>query len=190
MTELTPFVSSYESTPLSSTVNSKTGTKIERFQTEYDESPNLKGTIKRITLGENTPLKELGVDTIEIHKVPGQNGELTFSKSVIPGDNFHWEGATFKIGEKSMIKKFLNVLRELPKERFEFYKDITNRCMQYALDCEYITIDNKLTVHVITQEQLYTDPVLSDSLKLSSCLYKVFTQNIINTYYSFGIKKL
>lgn len=76
------------------------------------------------------------------------------------------------------------------EERFEFYKDITNRCMQYALDCEYITIDNKLTVHVITQEQLYTDPVLSDSLKLSSCLYKVFTQNIINTYYSFGIKKL
>ena len=76
------------------------------------------------------------------------------------------------------------------EERFEFYKDITNRCLQYALDCKYIEIDKNLTVHVITDEYVFTDPVLSDSLNLSSCLYRVFTRNIINTYYSFGIKKL
>ena len=75
------------------------------------------------------------------------------------------------------------------EERFEFYKDITNRCLQYALDCKYIEIDKNLTVHVITDDQLYTDPILSDSLNLSSSLYRVFTRNVINTYYSFGIKK-
>lgn len=74
--------------------------------------------------------------------------------------------------------------------RFEFYKDITNRCLQYALDCRYIEIDKNLTVHVITDERMFTDPVLSDSLNLSSNLYRVFTRNVINTYYSFGIKKL
>lgn len=76
------------------------------------------------------------------------------------------------------------------EERFTFYKGITNRCLQYALDCKYIEIDKNLTVHVISNEQMFTDPILTDSLKLSSILYKVFTRNVINTYYSFGIKKL
>ena len=76
------------------------------------------------------------------------------------------------------------------EERFEFYKDITNRCLQYALDCGYIEIDKNLTVHVISNEQMFTDPILTNSLKLSSILYRVFTRNVINTYYSFGIKKL
>lgn len=76
------------------------------------------------------------------------------------------------------------------EERFEFYKDITNRCLQYALDCRYIEIDKNLTIHVITDEQMFTDPILKDSLTLSSNLHRVFTRNVINIYYSFGIKKL
>lgn len=76
------------------------------------------------------------------------------------------------------------------EERFEFYKNITNRCLQYALDCGYIEIDKNLTVHVISNEQMFTDPILTNSLKLSSILYRVFTRNVINIYYSFGIKKL
>ena len=76
------------------------------------------------------------------------------------------------------------------EERFEFYKNITNSCLQYALDCKYIEIDNNLSVHVITDEHMFTDPLLKDSLTLSSSLYRVFTRNVINTYYSFGIKQL
>ena len=76
------------------------------------------------------------------------------------------------------------------EERFEFYKDITNRCLQYALDCKYIEIDKNLTVHVITDEQLLSDSALSKSFLLASNLHKVFTRNVINIYYSFGIKKL
>ena len=76
------------------------------------------------------------------------------------------------------------------EERFDFYKDITNRCLQYALDCKYIKITPNLSVSVITDKSMFTDPTLSDSFKLASCLHKIFTQNVINTYYSFGIKKL
>lgn len=76
------------------------------------------------------------------------------------------------------------------EERFEFYKDITNKCLQYALDCKYIEIDNNLAVRVITNDSMYSDPFLSESLILSSKLYKVFNQDVINTYYSFGIKRL
>ena len=76
------------------------------------------------------------------------------------------------------------------EERFEFYKDITNRCLQYALDCGYIEIDMNLTVHVVSNEHMFTDQLLNDSLTLSSSLYRIFTRNVINTYYLFGIKKL
>ena len=76
------------------------------------------------------------------------------------------------------------------EERFEFYKGITNRCLQYALDCKYIEIDKNLTVHVITDEQLLSDSALSESFSLASNLHKVFTRNVINIYYSYGIKKL
>ena len=76
------------------------------------------------------------------------------------------------------------------EERFVFYKDITNKCLQYALDCKHIEIDNNLAVRVITDDSMYSDPFLSESLILSSKLYKVFNQDVINTYYSFGIKRL
>lgn len=76
------------------------------------------------------------------------------------------------------------------EERFVFYKDITNKCLQYALDCKYIEIDNDLTVRVITNDSMYSDPFLSESLILTSNLYKIFNQDVINIYYSFGIKRL
>lgn len=111
---------SYELTPLSKTVNAKTGTTIENFLTEYDKLPNVQGTQKKITLGENTSLKNLGVDVVEIHKAPGQIGTITFSKETHPKEGY-WEGAEFKIGETKAIRKFINMLRELPKEELAFY---------------------------------------------------------------------
>ena len=82
------------------------------------------------------------------------------------------------------------LLHEFVDDKKVTYKDITNKCLQYALDCKYIVIDNNLTVRVITNDFMYSDPFLSDSLILSSNLYKIFNQDVINTYYSFGIKEL
>ena len=76
------------------------------------------------------------------------------------------------------------------EERFEYFKDITNHCLQYALECEYIQINDDLSVSVLTDHNLQTDSSLTKSINLASQLHKIFTRNIINTYYAFGIYKL
>ena len=76
------------------------------------------------------------------------------------------------------------------EERFCFYKEQTNKCMQYAIDCKYIEVDKDLAVTVINDSNVLTDSRLSKSINLSSQLYKIFTKNVINTYYAFGIKAL
>ncbi|SHO62008.1 three component ABC system middle component [Algoriphagus zhangzhouensis] len=76
-------------------------------------------------------------------------------------------------------------------DRFEHYQHITNLCLKYALECDYIKINQNLKVTVITDEILYTDPSLKKSLEISNNLHKVFKKiNIVNIYQAFGIKKL
>lgn len=76
------------------------------------------------------------------------------------------------------------------EERFYFYKEQTNKCLQYAIDCKYIKIDKNLAVNVINDCKTLTAPCMNKSINLSSQLYKIFTKNVINTYYAFGIKAL
>lgn len=76
------------------------------------------------------------------------------------------------------------------EERFEYFKDITNSCLQYALECGYIKINNDLSVTVLTDNNLQTDCRLSKSINLASQLHKIFTRDVINTYYAFGIYRL
>lgn len=76
------------------------------------------------------------------------------------------------------------------EERFYFYKEQTNKCLQYAIDCKYIRVDENLAVTVINDSNVLTDSRLNKSINLSSQLYKIFTKNVINTYYTFGIKAL
>lgn len=75
-------------------------------------------------------------------------------------------------------------------ERFEYYKQITNNCLQYAADCKYLKIDDDLSIIVDLETSLYTDPSLADSLRLASQLHKIFTLDVLNTYLAFGIKHL
>ncbi len=76
------------------------------------------------------------------------------------------------------------------EERFYYYQGLTNRCLQYAIDCNYLEVDNNLRVTVINSKGMLTDSSLSTSINLASQLYKIFTKDIINTYYAFGIKAL
>lgn len=76
------------------------------------------------------------------------------------------------------------------EERFEYFKDITNHCLQYALECGYIKINDDLSVTVLVDNNLQIDCRLSKSINLVSQLHKIFTRNVINTYYAFGIYKL
>ena len=76
------------------------------------------------------------------------------------------------------------------EERFEYFKDIINHCLQYALGCGYIKINDDLSVTVLVDNNLQIDCRLSKSINLASQLHKIFTRNVINTYYAFGIYKL
>lgn len=76
------------------------------------------------------------------------------------------------------------------EERFYYYKEQTNKCLQYAIDCKYIGIDKNLTVTVINDDNMLTDARLNKNLILASQLYKIFSKNVINTYYAFGIKAI
>ncbi len=76
------------------------------------------------------------------------------------------------------------------EERFYFYKEQTNMCLQYAIDCRYIEVDKNLTVIVINDNNRQADTRLDKSLRLASQLSNIFTKNVINTYYAFGIKAL
>lgn len=76
------------------------------------------------------------------------------------------------------------------EERFYFYKEQTNKCLQYAIDCKYIEVDKNLTVTVINDSNILTDSRYKKNINISSQLYKIFTKNVINTYYAFGIKSL
>lgn len=76
------------------------------------------------------------------------------------------------------------------EDRFYYYKELTNKCLQYAIDCKYIQVDNNLAITVINDANILTDPRLKKSVNLSSQLHNIFTKNVINTYYAFGIKAL
>ena len=76
------------------------------------------------------------------------------------------------------------------EERFEYFKYITNHCLQYALECGYIKINDDLSVTVLVDNNLQIDCRLSKSINLASQLHKIFTRNVINTYYAFGIYRL
>lgn len=76
------------------------------------------------------------------------------------------------------------------EERFEYFKGITNHCLQYALECGYIRINDDLSVSVLTDNNLQIDCSLARSVTLASQLHKIFTRNVINIYYAFGINRL
>jgi len=76
-------------------------------------------------------------------------------------------------------------------DRFVIYKHITNLCLQYAIDSQYIVVDNDMKVKVVTNDRLFFDPLMEDSLRLASSLHKVFKRiNVVNIYQAFGIKEL
>lgn len=76
------------------------------------------------------------------------------------------------------------------EDRFYYYKEQTNKCLQYAIDCRYIEVDDNLTVTVINADNRSMDIRLDKSLRLASQLSNIFTKNVTNTYYAFGIKAL
>lgn len=76
------------------------------------------------------------------------------------------------------------------QNKFEQFQQVTNDCLQYAIDCKYIEIDKNLSIKIINKDILYTDTSLGDAINIASKLPKMFTLDVINTYYAFGIRGL
>lgn len=74
--------------------------------------------------------------------------------------------------------------------RVESYKDLTNKCIQYAIDNKYIKINKNLSVEVIKKE-ITTIGSLEKSLRASSNLHKVFRDlDVVSIYRLLGVKEL
>ena len=79
------------------------------------------------------------------------------------------------------------------QENFEYYKQITNNCLQYAVDCNFIEIDDDLSVKIkVVNSGMINiiDPSLNNSMRLASRLHKIFALDVLNIYIQFGIKHL
>lgn len=76
------------------------------------------------------------------------------------------------------------------QERVRLYKDLTNQCLQYAIDNQIIKINENLIVEVLTTENKIVEN-LKKSLKASSNLHKVFRDlDVVAIYRLLGVKGL
>ncbi len=71
--------------------------------------------------------------------------------------------------------------------RVDEYKEITNRCIQYALDNKIIEIDEKLCVKVIDSKRLKNTELTKTSGKLKNIFEKF---DVVTIYKLLGLKKL
>lgn len=75
-------------------------------------------------------------------------------------------------------------------ERIEEFKDITNRCLQYAIDKKAIDINSEMQVSILQAEIEYPG-FLNDSVKAAENIYKIFKDlDIVTIYRSLGVKQL
>jgi hypothetical protein len=76
------------------------------------------------------------------------------------------------------------------QERIYLYQDLTNKCIQHAVDNKLIRIEEDLIVDVV-ESNIKTTDNLKDSLKASGNLYKVFRDlDVVSIYRLLGVKKL
>ena len=77
------------------------------------------------------------------------------------------------------------------QERFNYYRNITNECIQYGIESNWLMINpSECSIKVNHAYGIRSSKHLSKAFELASMLHKVFTKNIINTYIAFGIKEL
>jgi len=89
---------------------------------------------------------------------------------------------------KDDIKNVENIFG-LPS-RINEYKELTNSCLQYAIDSNWISINTNLSVNVIVTSKV-SSADLKESQKAASNLHKIFKDlDIVTIYRLLGIKKL
>ncbi len=86
-------------------------------------------------------------------------------------------------------KKNVENIFGLP-DRIMEYKEQTNHCLQYAIDCGWVSLNEDLSVSV-SNTSLEISSELEESQKAASNLKKVFKDlDVVTIYRLLGIKKL
>lgn len=76
------------------------------------------------------------------------------------------------------------------QDRIGEYIEITNMCLQNAIDNEFIKIDDNLQIHVI-KKQTKLEPDIKDFIKAASNLPKLIKDfDVVAVYRLLGVKKL
>lgn len=77
-------------------------------------------------------------------------------------------------------------------ERFYYYKDLTNQCLQYAFEAELMSIDmTNMSIKVNkTLRKTFSNPKFTNQLKIASQLFRIMRQDVRTIYVYFGIKQI
>jgi len=111
---------SMEYNPISETKNQKTGTKV--YNNLAQPVGVADGKIipqgksfshKKVVLGDNSPLKQLGIDSFEIFKKKGEEAIVRFSSPYAPPGYSHSTLGFFQKTDKAEMKKFLSLLKDM-----------------------------------------------------------------------------
>ncbi len=77
----------------------------------------------------------------------------------------------------------------LPK-RVQEFKDITNQCILYALENEWIKLNDDLSITVLKEQENNIEN-LNDAFKASSKLFNIFKDlDVVTIYRQLGVKEL
>lgn len=110
---------SMEYNPISETKNRKTGTKVynnlaQPIADGVDDIPHGKSfSHKKVVLGDNSPLKQLGIDSFEIFKKKGEEVIVRFSSPYAPQGYSGSSLGFFQKTDKAEMKKFLSLLKDM-----------------------------------------------------------------------------
>ena len=75
-------------------------------------------------------------------------------------------------------------------ERIQNYKEITNQCIQYAIDNQWIKLNEDLSIEFLKNVDNKVEN-LNQSFKASSNLYKIFRNlDVVAIYRLFGVKEI
>lgn len=75
-------------------------------------------------------------------------------------------------------------------ERIQNYKEITNQCIQYAIDNQWISVKEDLSIEFLKKVDNKVEN-LNQSFKASSNLHKIFRDlDVVTIYRLLGVKEL
>lgn len=131
---------------------------------------------------------------VEFYKVyEGQEKDFLLAYLILPLVLHENTRATLKNARSSSsihtFTKKKDNLYGLP-QRVQEYKELTNKCMQNAIDNKFLSIDEELRIRVVNDKNDY-EPSLKEAIKASANIIKIVKKfDIVAVFRLLGLKTL